>query len=425
MGSNLIYYGPPGTGKTFMMQRLIEEYTDYNVEDSTIVDAYTRNSHKDWILLALIIMQNNNPMTGQEILSKIKNLTIGDKYNKVPSDILDLHSINDSKLGSTRALPRIFWEKNGRWFVDRMRILDYDNSFLDNYLSKDSIEKRYDFITFHQSFVYEDFIEGIRPYFDKQKSILGYEVQDGVFKRICEKASRNPHKNFALFIDEINRGNISEIFGELITLIEVDKRIGEYCEITAMLPYSKTLFGVPKNLDIIGTMNSADRSIALIDLALRRRFEFINMSCDYSALQRSLSELNINATNIDGINIISLLKAINHRIEFLLDINHIIGHAYFIKSRNFEDIKRILINKVIPLLEEYFYDDLQKVQLVLADLDENMDLKQNAIYQHHELSSDNLFDSIGDYSSDVKKSFSLFRDFDKASVIKIYEGFTL
>lgn len=425
MGSNLIYYGPPGTGKTFMMQRLIEEYTDYNVEDSTIIDAYTRNSHKDWILLALIIMQNNNPMTGQEILSKINSLSFARSYSKVPSDILELHSIRDSQLGSTRSLPRIFWEKDGRWFVDRMRILDHDSEFLENYLSNDSIEKRYDFVTFHQSFVYEDFIEGIRPYFDRSTSTLGYEIQDGVFKRICDKASRSPHKKFALFIDEINRGNISEIFGELITLIEVDKRIGEYCEITSMLPYSKSLFGVPKNLDIIGTMNSADRSIALIDLALRRRFEFVNMTCDYGAVRKTLSEVNIDASDIEGINLIDLLKCINHRIEFLLSANHIIGHAYFIKVKSFEDIKRILINKVIPLLEEYFYDDLQKVQLVLSDLDENMDLKQNAIYKHYELSSDNLFDSIGDYSSDIKKSFTLNREFDISSVLKIYEGFTI
>ncbi|WP_318627495.1 AAA family ATPase [Paenibacillus polymyxa] len=425
MGSNKIYYGPPGTGKTFMLQHLIEEYTDYSVDDQIITNAYTRNSHKDWLLIALIIMQNNEPMTGQEILQKIRSMTFGNRYNKIPSDILELHSIKDSILGNARALPRIFKEKDSRWYIDRMRILEYDNNFMINYLSNDYIEKRYDFVTFHQSFVYEDFVEGIRPYFDSATSSLGYEVQDGVFRKICKKAQNNPHKKFALFIDEINRGNVSEIFGELITLIETDKRLGEYCEITSILPYSKAEFGVPSNLDIIGTMNSADRSIAMIDLALRRRFEFINMTCDYRALEETISETGLDVHDIDGIDVISLLRSINLRIEFLLDANHIIGQAYFIKVKSFQDIKNVLRKKIVPLLEEYFFDDLQKIQLVLNDLDDNMELKSNAIYTHSELTTENLFDSIGDYGYESKRSYSINQAFDRGSVQKIYSGMNI
>ncbi|EHY1214327.1 AAA family ATPase [Campylobacter jejuni] len=176
--------------------------------------------------------------------------------------------------------------------------------------------------------------------------------------KVDNNPSEKPElKPYIIIIDEINRGNVSKIFGELITLIEASKRIGEKEELKVTLPYSGKEFGVPKNVYIIGTMNTADRSITSLDTALRRRFEFIEMMPDVSKL----------SIDCEGINLQELLKAINTRIEYLLDREKTIGHAFFISVENLEDLKKVFKNKIIPLLQEYFYNDYALINAVLND----------------------------------------------------------
>ena len=169
---------------------------------------------------------------------------------------------------------------------------------------------------------------------------------------------------YVFIIDEINRGNISKIFGELITLIEDTKRDGMEEQASAILPYSGEPFSVPSNVYILGTMNTADRSIALMDTALRRRFQFIEMMPDADVLRK------IGADSVGDLDVADMLETINERITFLYDREHTIGHAFFTKlakSPTIETLGAIFEKSVIPLLQECFYEDYQKIQLVLGD----------------------------------------------------------
>ncbi|MCV3377224.1 McrB family protein [Campylobacter sp. IFREMER_LSEM_CL2194] len=194
-------------------------------------------------------------------------------------------------------------------------------------------------------------------YFNLVKKFKAYEKQSTV-KNENKKNNDNSLKPYIIIIDEINRGNVSKIFGELITLIEPSKRIGEEEEIKVKLPYSGKDFGVPKNVYIIGTMNTADRSITSLDTALRRRFEFIEMMPDVEELEKS---------KYKDVNLKKLLEAINTRIEYLLDREKTIGHAFFIGIDSLDDLKKVFQNKIIPLLQEYFYNDYALINAVLND----------------------------------------------------------
>lgn len=240
------------------------------------------------------------------------------------------------------------------------------NDYLPRY--QDEAGDRFEFVTFHQSYAYEDFVEGIRPV--TEKGAVTYEVRPGVLKRLCNRARRAPDKRFALFIDEINRGNVAKVFGELITLVEVDKRIRidasgnrlASCKgLEVTLPYSGERFGVPANVDVIGTMNTADRSIALLDSALRRRFRFEELTPKPELLE------SIDDSEGNAIDLRQLLQAMNARLSRLLHRDQTLGHSYFYHVKSFDELRRVFAREILPFLQEAFYDDWRQIRYVLAD----------------------------------------------------------
>ncbi len=212
-------------------------------------------------------------------------------------------------------------------------------------------------VTFHQNFSYEDFVEGIRPRLAEGGDI-GYELRPGLFRRIADAARADPDSPYVLIIDEINRGNVPKILGELITLIEPSRRLGQQDETTVTLPYSGDTFGVPGNLHIVGTMNTADRSILPLDTALRRRFDHVEMLPD--------PDHPLIADGIAGIDLRKMLKAINARISLLMDRERQIGHTYLFNVTDIESLAAKFRTAILPLLAEYFYDDWSKIRHVLG-----------------------------------------------------------
>ena len=241
-------------------------------------------------------------------------------------------------------------------------------TYMPRYTDKDG--ERFEFVTFHQSYAYEDFVEGIRPV--TIDGNISYEVRRGVLRRLCERARNDPGRRYALFIDEINRGNVAKIFGELITLVEGDKRLrfdldGKKIKgLEVTLPYSGDRFGVPANVDLIATMNTADRSIALLDTALRRRFRFEELMPNARYIDSQGSGI-ISDGEGGEIDLRQLLDAMNARLTHFLHRDQTLGHAYFTKVRNFSDLRSVMAREILPLLQEYFYDDWRQIRLVLAD----------------------------------------------------------
>ncbi len=203
---------------------------------------------------------------------------------------------------------------------------------------------------------------------DRKPVYLLYRISPGSIIALVDSnnkvATTQSRRPCVFVIDEINRGNISKIFGELITLIEDTKREGMLEAASAYLPYSGSLFSIPDNVYILGTMNTADRSLALMDTALRRRFRFKEMMPDVKVLRK------LKADKVEGLDVTAMLEKINDRITYLYDREHTIGHSFFLglaKDPTVENLARIFSDSIIPLLQEYFYEDYQKIQLVLGD----------------------------------------------------------
>lgn len=472
---NQILYGPPGTGKTYKLSNMmgdftqilntssdkyigdtireilkIEDYTWYQVSAAILYDAAMSKINNGWIKIR--DAKDNNDIVSHDLFKARSEKSSSKSPQQTMAADLLFHTKDDCKnVNVKRKSPPFIFDKNNKseWSVDTKILNDECPEAIELYEKYKKIKDKkidinytkqnFKFTTFHQSYGYEEFVEGITPILhdgENEGKEIGYKIAKGIFYQCCEEALRlagydgklndfcsltkserkeklNNAPQYAIFIDEINRGNISKIFGELITLIEPSKRLGADDEIIVELPYSKEKFGVPSNLYIIGTMNTADRSIALMDTALRRRFEFVEMMPEYN-----------NLKEVAGIDIGQMLKTINERIEYLYDRDHTIGHAYFMSLKSGADVSElasVFKNKILPLLQEYFYDDWEKIRLVLGDNQKNEDLQFVKVKKN--MVAKELFGSkIDDIDDKVLYEINNQETFNNPqSYIKIYE----
>ncbi|WP_276971871.1 McrB family protein [Tatumella ptyseos] len=402
--TNVIFFGPPGTGKTFTLQQKMKEYTSHAV--SADLDAWldSRLESLNWMqVITLVLLDLGKRAKVRQITEhhwfQRKALLNGRSGNFSQTAWAALQSFtipaSTTVAYKSHREPAIFDKTaDSEWFLVESQLEQVDelrSLYAELKRGPKSAEaiQRFAVVTFHQSYGYEEFIEGIRARSDESGNI-SYPIEPGIFIRLCQRANADPGHRYAIFIDEINRGNISRIFGELISLIETDKRAGMSNAMSLQLSYSGDHFSVPANVDIIGAMNTADRSLALMDTALRRRFDFVEMMPDLSLL---------SGAKVKGIELEPLLEKLNSRIEALYDREHTLGHAFFMPVKNaldagdeetaFQQFKIAFQKKIIPLLQEYFFDDWNKIRLVLADNQKQDDNLQFVIEKTDDL--DTLF----------------------------------
>lgn len=402
--TNVIYFGPPGTGKTFTLQQKMKEYTSYAApaDQDAWLDSHLESLN--WMqIITLVLLDFGKRAKVRQIIEHVwfqrKALLNGRNANlsNTAWAALQSYTVPESLTVDykNRREPAVFNKTdNSEWLLVDSQLEQVEDlvelcaELIRGPKSAEAIQ-RFSVVTFHQSYGYEEFIEGIRARSDESGNI-SYPIEPGMFMRLCQRANADPAHRYAIFIDEINRGNISKIFGELISLIEVDKRAGMFNAMSLQLSYSGDHFSVPANVDIIGAMNTADRSLALMDTALRRRFDFVEMMPDLSLLSGS---------KVKGIELEPLLEKLNSRIEALYDREHTLGHAFFMPVKNaldagddeaaFKQLKIAFQKKIIPLLQEYFFDDWNKIRLVLADNQKQDDSLQFVIEKTDDL--DTLF----------------------------------
>jgi hypothetical protein len=403
MSKNLIYYGPPGTGKTYTLIQLLKR--DYETPAMEIPAEQWRSQMIAekiapltwWEGVAAALYDLGGRATVSQLLEHPFLQTVAARSTSQNRRAavwanLQAHTIEDSQTVKykRRLTPALFdksadsiWQFAGDWQEACTELIDLVELIRRGPQTQQALQ-HHSFVTFHQSYGYEEFVEGLRPVLngnnDDETGSVDYEIRPGAFKTLCHRARQSPEQRFAMVIDEINRGNISKIFGELITLIEPDKREGASNALAVTLPYSGEKFSVPANVDIIGTMNTADRSLALLDTALRRRFDFVPLLPDTRAEKlpddpSSAPLAGLVVTTANGtIDVRRMLERINERIDALYDRDHCIGHAYLTAladvdngGARFDKLADIFRNRIVPLLEEYFFEDWRKIRLVLGD----------------------------------------------------------
>ncbi len=369
--NNIIYTGVAGTGKTHRLLQIAEQYTDYlppSDSDCLLDHLLQDRSWREIICLVFLDLKHK----GQDLvkvpelvahtffLAKAAQNERGKHLNSTAWSVLQMHSpVESQTVNCDNRAGQAYFDKDasGAWYLlpqsqESLAVLgeqlaEYQQACADNRLSNNRVhQQRYTMVSFHQAYGYEEFVEGIRPVIGANKQ--AYDIQDGAFLKLCQRALRDPNQRYAMLIDEINRANVSRVFGELLSLIEPDKRLGMPNVMRVNLAYSGRVFGVPANVDIYATMNTQDHSLAPLDMALRRRFHFI----DCPPQPELLSVIHADNDSRAAIDLGQLLTGLNTRIIQTLGAEAQLGHAFLWSTATFEHLQEALVQQIIPQLAQ-------------------------------------------------------------------------
>ncbi|MDX2373818.1 AAA family ATPase [Psychrobacter sp. PP-21] len=436
--TNIIYTGVSGTGKTYRLLQIAKQYTDYLPEtngEELLGQLLQDLSWREVLCLVFLDLHAE-----QQDLVKVRELVDHPFFitkaaqnarekNLESTAWLELrrHSPVDSKTVSfdNRASQAYFDKDNsGAWYLlpKSMTLLNELAQHLAEFQqaqhdhqakhNQNIGQQRFSMVSFHQAYGYEEFVEGIRPVMAGSNQAhnnqvnnnqvhnshanhtqMSYAVQDGAFLKLCQRAARDPQQRYAMLIDEINRANVSRVFGELLSLIESDKRAGKPNAMTVNLAYSGRAFSVPDNVDIYATMNTQDHSLTPLDMALRRRFRFIDCPPQPELLPIISSKRNAaDSAEADTIDLSKLLMGLNTRITQTLGVDAYLGHAFLLSVESLTQLQTILVEQIIPQLAQAAGGQVAVLQYIFQD--EQQPISAQFIHDSHVLVNNKSQDSV-------------------------------
>ena len=398
--TNIIYTGVAGTGKTYRLLQIAKEYTDYlpksNNED-LLKQLLQELNWRDVVCLIFLDFQSQKQdlvkvpeiVNHEFFIAKALQNAREKNLSNTAWSVLQMHSPTSSQtVGYKNRASQAYFDKDpsGAWYLlpDSLMLLgelseqlsEFQQAQRDNSASQNQrfSQQRFSMVSFHQAYGYEEFVEGIRPVMaasnqsNNSSSQMSYAITDGAFLKLCQRAANNPQQRYAMLIDEINRANVSRVFGELLSLIEPDKRAGTTNAMTVSLAYSGRAFSVPANVDIYATMNTQDHSLAPLDMALRRRFRFINCSPQPELLPIINPNEGLKIVDeAESINLAKVLTGLNHRISQTLGIEAQTGHAFLFSVHSLEQLQMALTEQIIPQLVQAAGGQVAVLQYIFRD----------------------------------------------------------
>ncbi|MBP2279390.1 5-methylcytosine-specific restriction protein B [Psychrobacter sp. PL19] len=391
---NIIYTGVAGTGKTYRLLQIAKQYTDYFPtadDDQMLAQLLQDLSWRDVLCLIFLEFKTEHQdlvkvpeiVAHEFFIAKAAQNSRDKNLSNTAWSVLQIHSsVTSQTVTYKNRASQAYFDKDesGAWYLlpESMALLTTLSQQLTEFkqAQRDNITKhnqglskqRFSMVSFHQAYGYEEFVEGIRPVIGiNRQAQISYDIQDGAFLALCQRAARDPEQRYAILIDEINRANVSRVFGELLSLIEADKRSGLPNAMQVNLAYSGRPFSVPANVDIYATMNTQDHSLAPLDMALRRRFRFI----DCPPQPELLPSINVYENSAEqksaAIDLAKLLSGLNQRIMQTLGQEAQLGHAFLFSVQNLSQLQSVLVEQVIPQLAQAAGGQIAILQYLFKD----------------------------------------------------------